>query len=113
MNRSEFQSTYIWQQFLVEQSLDGYFDSMSVNKKCHLWIGLGSIKKKPAGAFNPTTQSTFFKTPPRLPKSSHALLQKSRLMMLAVLDLYHKDNEKKKKQADDDNDNLEVNKGTD
>ena len=27
MNRSEFQSTYSWQQFLVKQSLDGYFDS--------------------------------------------------------------------------------------
>jgi hypothetical protein len=50
MNRSEYQSSYSWQQFLVEQSLDGYFDSMTVKKKRHLWIGLGSIKKKPAGS---------------------------------------------------------------
>ena len=41
MNRSEYQSSYSWQQFLVEQSLDGYFDSMTVKKKRHLWIGLG------------------------------------------------------------------------
>jgi hypothetical protein len=86
-----------------------------VNKKRHLWIGLGWIKKKPAGSFNPATQSTFFKTPPRLPKSSHALLQKSRSMMLAVLDLYHQDIVKNKQADDDDdkNDNLEVNKGND
>jgi hypothetical protein len=86
-----------------------------VNKKRHLWIGLGWIKKKPAGSFNPATQSTFFKTPPRLPKSSHALLQKSRSMMLAVLDLYHQDIVKNKQADDDDdkNNNLEVNKGND
>ena len=113
MNRSEFQSSYSWQQFLVEQSLDGYFDSMTVNKKRHLWIGLGSFKKKPVGSFNPATQATFYKTPPRLPKSSNALLRKTRLMTLAVLDLYHQDIEKNKKQADDDTDNLEVSKGTD
>ncbi len=112
MNRSEYQSSYSWQQFLVEQSLDGYFDSMTVKKKRHLWIGLGSIKKKPAGKFNPATQSEFFKTPPRLPKSSHALLRKSKSMMLAVLQLYYEDVEKNEQIADKDgNNNLEVNKG--
>jgi hypothetical protein len=112
MNRSEFQSSYSWQQFLVEQSLDGYFDSMTVNKKRHLWIGLGTNKKKPAGSFNPATQSTFFKTPPRLPKSSHALLRKSKSMMLAVLQLYYQDVEKNEQIEDEDgNNNLEVNKG--
>jgi hypothetical protein len=32
LNRSEVQSSYSWQQFVVEQNLDGYFDSMTVNK---------------------------------------------------------------------------------
>jgi hypothetical protein len=88
---------------------------MTVNTKQHLWIGLGSIKKKPAGSFNQATQSTFSKTPPPLPKSSHVLLQKSRSMMLAVLHLYYQDIEKNKQpdDDDDDNNNLEVNKGND
>jgi hypothetical protein len=115
MNRSEFQSSYSWQQFLVEQSLDGYFDSMTVNKKRHLWIGLGSFKKKPVGSFNPATQATFYKTPSRLPKLCNVFLQKSRPMMLAVLQLYYQDLEQNKQpEPEDDNDNfLEVNKGND
>jgi hypothetical protein len=115
MNRSEFQSSYSWQQFLVEQSLDGYFDSMTVNKKRHLWIGLGSFKnKKPAGPFNPATQATFFKTPPRLPKSSNALLRKSRSIILDVLQLYYQDiKQNKQPEPEDDKDNMEVNKDND
>jgi hypothetical protein len=102
--RSQGHSTYSWQQFLVEQSLPVYFDSMTVNKKRHFWIGLGSLKKKLAGPFNPATQSTFFKTPPRLPKLNHATLQKSRSMIRAVLHLYNQEMEKNK-QPDDDEDN--------
>jgi hypothetical protein len=89
---------------------------MAVNMKQHLWIGLGTIKnKKPAVPLNPATQSMFYKTPPRLPKSSHALLRKSILMMLAALHLYHQDIEKNKQPDDDvnENGNLEVNKGND
>jgi hypothetical protein len=103
--RSQGHSSYSWQQFLVEQSLEGYFDSMTVNKKRHFWIGLGSMKKKVVGPFNPATQSTFFKTPPRLPKLSHATLQKSRSMIRAVLHLYNQEMETK--QPDDDKDNLD------
>ena len=83
IDRNQGGSTYSWQQFLVEQSLEGYFYSFSINKMRHFWIGLGSMKKvlvgskKEAGPFTPGTQSTFFKTPPRLPKSSHALLKKA------------------------------------
>jgi hypothetical protein len=77
---------------------------MTVNKKRHFWIGLGSLKKKLAGPFNPATQSTFFKTPPRLPKLNHAMLQKSRSMIRAVLHLYNQEMEKNK-QPDDDEDN--------
>ena len=114
INRSESQSSYSWQQFLVEQCLDGYFDSMTVNKKRHIWIGLGSIKKKPAGSFNPATQSTFFKTPPRLPKSSNASVRKNRSMMLTVLQLYNQDIDKNKQRDDEnENNNLEVNTSND
>jgi hypothetical protein len=76
-----------WDNFCVEQSLEGhYFDAMVVNNKRHYWIGIGlepKKKKKKAvldgarkvdTALNPGTQSTHFKTPPRLPKSSQALL---------------------------------------
>jgi hypothetical protein len=83
INRSQGHSSHSWQHFLVEQSLEGYFDSMAVNKKRHFWIiGLGLMKKKLAGSFNPATQSLFFKT-------NHVLLQKSRWMMLDVLHLYN------------------------
>jgi hypothetical protein len=35
-----------FQQFIVEQSHEGYFDGYSVNKKKHMWAGLGLTKKK-------------------------------------------------------------------
>ena len=104
LNRSMGQCFYSWQQFLVQQGLgDGYFDNMNVNRKRHCWIGLGSMKKKLAAgaAFTPLTQSTFFKTPPRLPKSNHALLLKSRSMILAVLNLYNQEIEMNK-QTDEE-----------
>jgi hypothetical protein len=84
--------------------------------KQHLWIGLGWIKKKPAGSFIQPHNLRFSKLLSVSAKSSHALLQKSRSMMLAVLNLYHQDIEKNKQADDDDddkNDNLEVNKGND
>ncbi len=68
------------------------------------WIN----KKKLAGSFNPATQSTFFKTPPRLPKPNHATLQKSRSMIRAVLHLYNQEMETNKQPDDDeDDDNLD------
>ena len=110
INRNQGHSSYSWQQFLVEQSLEGcYFDSFSIKKKRQFWIGLGSLKNKVlAGPFNPATQSTFYKTPPRLPKSNTALLRKSRSMMVAVLDIYNQEMEKNM-QADEeeDEDNLD------
>ena len=39
-------SSYSWQQFIVEQSHEGYFDRYSINNKKHMWIGLGLTKKK-------------------------------------------------------------------
>ena len=89
-----------WDSFRVEQSLGGYFDTMVVNKDRHYWIGLGSESKKKKKAvldgarkvdpaFNPGTQSTFFETPPRLPKSNQALLRKSSSMILSLLDVYY------------------------
>jgi hypothetical protein len=114
IHKSMGHSTYSWETFLVEQSLDGYFDSMIVNKTRHCWIGLGSIKKKLPGPFNPATQSRYFKTPPRLPQLNHAALRKSRSMMLAVLSLHNEEIEKNKQPDDDDeDDNLEGNKGKD
>jgi hypothetical protein len=68
--RSQGHSLYSWQQFLVEQSLEGYFDSMTVNKKRHFWIGLGSMKKELAGSFNPATQSSFSKLCPAYPSQT-------------------------------------------
>ena len=47
LHRSEGSSlSYSWQQFIVEQSHEGYFDGYSVNKKKHMWAGLGLTKKK-------------------------------------------------------------------
>jgi hypothetical protein len=60
MNRNQGHSPYSWQQFLAEQSIEGYFDRISINKKRHFGIGLGSMKKKVAGPFSPATRSTFF-----------------------------------------------------
>jgi hypothetical protein len=110
INRNQGHSSYSWQQFLVEQSLEGcYFDSFSIKKKRQFWIGLGSLKNKVlAGPFNPATQSTFYKTPPRLPKSNTALLRKSRSMMVAVLDIYNQEMEKNMQaDKDEDEDNLD------
>ena len=83
LHRSEGRSlSYSWQQFIVDQSHEGYFDSYRINNKKHMWIGLGLMKKEivilnsmqEQLAFTPESQSTFFKTPPRLPKSNLALL---------------------------------------
>jgi hypothetical protein len=104
--RSQGNSSYSWQHFLVEQSLEGYFNSMTVNKKRHFWISLGSMKKKLAGSFNP--QSTFFKTPLCLPELHHPTIQKSRSMIRAVLHLYNQEMEKNKQPDDvEDNDNFD------
>jgi hypothetical protein len=115
INRNQGGSNYSWQQFLVEQGLEGvYFDSFSIKKKRHFWIGLGSAKKvlvgskkALAGPFTPGTQSTFYKTPPRLSKS---VVRKSQSMMLAVLNLYQEESERNKQQDDDENDNLDGSK---
>ena len=111
-----------WDSFRVEQSLGGYFDTMVVNKDRHYWIGLGleskKKKKKKAvlggarkvdPAFNPGTQSTFFKTRPRLPKSNQALLRKSSSMILSLLDVYNEEIEKNKQtDAEDEQDDLDA-----
>ena len=89
-------SSYSWQQFIVEQSHEGYFDRYSINNKKHMWIGLGLTKKKVVLLnsrqeqlpFTPETQSKFSKTPPRLPKSNLALLRRNRSMVLSVMDVY-------------------------
>ncbi len=95
---------------------------MVVNKDRHYWIGLGleskKKKKKKAvlggarkvdPAFNPGTQSTFFKTPPRLPKSNQALLRKSSSMILSLLDVYNEEIEKNKQtDAEDEQDDLDA-----
>jgi hypothetical protein len=113
LHRSEGRSwSYSWQQFIVEQSHDGYFDRYSINNKKHMWVGLGLMKKKAVLLnsrqeplpFTPETQSKFFKTPPRLPKSNLALLQRNRSMMLSVLDMYFQEIEKNKKVTDADED---------
>jgi hypothetical protein len=100
LHRSEGRHlSYSWQQFIIEQSHEGYFDRYSIDNKKHMWIGLGSMDKNKKVvllnsreeelAFTPETQSKFFKTPPRLPMSNLALLQRNRSMMLSVLDLYY------------------------
>jgi hypothetical protein len=110
-----------WDNFCVEQSLEGhYFDAMVVNNKRHYWIGIGlePKKKKKAvldgarkvdTALNPGTQSTHFKTPPRLPKSNQALLRKKSSMMLSLLGVYSDEIEKNKQtDADDEQDDLDA-----
>jgi hypothetical protein len=116
--------SYSWQQFFVEQSHEGYFNRYSINNKRHMWIGLGWTKKKVVLlnlgwtkkkvvllnlrqeqlSFTPETQWKFFKTPPRLPKSNLVLLQRNRLMMLSVMDMYFQEIEKNKKVTDADKD---------
>jgi hypothetical protein len=95
-----------WDNFCVEQSLEEghYFDTMVVNNKRHYWIGVGLEPKEKKSvladvrkvdiALNPGTQSTFFKTPPWLPKSNQTLLQKNSSMMLSLLGVYNKEIEK-------------------
>ncbi len=47
LHRSEGSSlSYSWQQFIVEQSHEGYLDHYSVKNKKHLWVGLGLMKTK-------------------------------------------------------------------
>jgi hypothetical protein len=81
-----------------------------------MWAGLGFMKKKVVLLnsrqeeqlpFTPEIQSKFFKTPPCLPKSKLALLQRNRLMMLSVLEMYFQEEIKKNKvtDADEDEDN--------
>jgi hypothetical protein len=60
-------------------------------------------------AFNPGTQSTFFKTPPRLPKSNQTLLQKNSSMMLSLLGVYKEEIETNKQTyAEDEQDDLDA-----
>jgi hypothetical protein len=78
--------SHSWQQSLAGQRLEGYFDVCAINKKWHIWISLGLMKKKVVIVLNsrqdylpftPETQFlTFFKIPPHLPKSNFALLKK-------------------------------------
>jgi hypothetical protein len=105
LRRSEGRSlSYSWEQFMVEQSHEGYFDRCSINNKKHMWIGLGLTKKKVVLLnlrqeqlpFTPETQSKFSKTSPRLPKSNLALLRRNRSMMLSVMDMYFEEIEKNK-----------------
>ena len=108
-------SSYSWQQFIVEQSHEGYFDRYSINNKKHMWIGFGLTKKKVVLLnsrqeqlpFTLKTQSKFSKTPPRLPKSNLALLRRNRSMMLSVMDMYFQEIEKNKKVTDADEDDEE------
>jgi hypothetical protein len=85
--------------FASSKVLKAYFDAMVVNNKRHYWIGIGLEPKKKKKAvldgarkvdrvLNPETQSTHFKTPPRLPKSNQALLRKKSSMMLSLLGVY-------------------------
>jgi hypothetical protein len=111
-----------WDIFCVEQSLEGYyFDAMVVNNKRHYWIGTGLERKKKKKkavldgarkvdtALNPETQSTHFKTPPRLPKSNQALLRKKSSMMLSLLGVYSDKIEKNKQtDAGGEQDNLDT-----
>jgi hypothetical protein len=109
-----------WDNFCAKQSLEGhYFDAMVVNDKRHYWIGIGLKPKKKKAvldgarkvdtALNPGTQSTNFKTPPRLPKSNQALLRKKSSMMLSLLSVYSDKIEKNKQtDADDKQDDLDA-----
>jgi hypothetical protein len=109
-----------WDNFCVEQTLeDYYFDTMVVNKKRHYWIGIGVEPKKKKAvlddvrkvdtALNPGTQSTLFKTPPQLPKSNQALLQKKSSMMLSLLGVYKEEIEKNKQtDANNEQDNIDA-----
>jgi hypothetical protein len=46
LHRSEGRHlSYSWQQFIVEQSHEGYFDRYSIDNKKHMWIGLGTMDK--------------------------------------------------------------------
>jgi hypothetical protein len=99
---------------------------MVVNNKRHYWSGIGmepkkkkkKKKKKKAvlddarkvdTALNPATQSTLFKTPPRLPKSNQALLQKKSSMMLSLLGVYNKEIEKNKQTyANNEQDDIDA-----
>jgi hypothetical protein len=110
--------SYSWQQFIVKQSHEGYFDRYSINNKKHMWIlGLRLTEKKVVLLnsrqeqlpFTPETQWKFSKTPPRLPKSNLALLQRNRSMMLSVMDMYFQEIEKNKKVTDADEDDEEDN----
>jgi hypothetical protein len=94
---------------------------MVVNNKRHYWIGVGLEPKKKKSvlddarkvdiALNPGTQSTFFKTPPRLPKSNQALLRKNSSMMLSLLGVYNEEIEKNKQtDADNEQDDLDATK---
>jgi hypothetical protein len=102
--------SYSWQQFIVDQCHEGYFDHYSVKNKKPMWVGLGLMKKKVVLlnlrqeqlAFTPETQSKFSKTPPHLPKSNLALLQRNRSMMLSLLDMYFQGIENKEKDAYED-----------
>ena len=113
LQRSEGRNlSYSWQQFIVEQIHEGYFDLYSINNKKHMWAGLRLTKRKVVLLnsrqeqlpFTPETQWKFYKTPPRLPKSNLALLQRNRSMMLSVLDMYFQEIEKNKKVTDADED---------
>jgi hypothetical protein len=113
-----------WDNLCVKQTLeDYYFDAMVVNNKRHYWIGIGlePKKKKKAvlhearkvyTALNPGTQSTLFKTPPWLPKSNQAMLQKNSSMMLSLLGVYNEEIEKNK-QTDADNEQDDIDATTD
>jgi hypothetical protein len=67
--------SHSWQQFLVGQRLEGYFDAYAINKKWHIWISLGLVKKvvvlnsrQDHLPFTPETQFlTFFKPHPAYP----------------------------------------------
>ena len=76
LHRSEGSNfAYSWQQLIVEQNHEGYFDRYCVNSKKHTWVGLGLMKKtvvllnsrQEQLPFTPETQSRFFKTPPAYP----------------------------------------------
>jgi hypothetical protein len=109
LHRSEGHNlSYSFQQLIAKQSHEGYFDCYSIKNKKHLWVGLGFMKKyvvllnlrQEQLAVTPETQTRFFKATTNLPKSNLAWLQRKRLMMLSVLDMYFQEIEENKVTAD-------------
>jgi hypothetical protein len=101
---SQKSSVYSWQQFIIENHLNGYFDKMSVAKvtsdtKQHWWIRLGTFeksRKKESGGddnviYNPSSQFRYYKCPPRLNSTGRKVLAARRMQLLSLIKLIDSD----------------------